>query len=65
MDVLSIKNEVEQAIAAKPAPEKVMLARAKEWHKEGKEEVNWQRLMPPRGFQVLPADGLWNAPSLG
>jgi transposase len=31
-----------------------MLARAKEWHKEGKEEVNWQRLMPPRGFQVLP-----------
>lgn len=38
----------------KPAPEKVMLAWAKEWHKEGK-EVNWQRLlMPPRGFQVLP-----------
>jgi transposase len=26
---------------------------AREWAKEGK-EVNWQRLMPPRGFQVLP-----------
>jgi transposase len=25
---------------------------AKEWAKEGK-EVNWQRLMAPRGFQVL------------
>ncbi len=37
----------------KPAPEKVMLAWAKEWHKEGS-KVDWQRLMPPRGFQVLP-----------
>jgi putative transposase len=37
----------------KPAPEKVMFAWAKEWHKEGK-EVDWQRFMPPQGFQVLP-----------
>ena len=26
---------------------------AQEWAKEGK-EVDWQRLMPPRGFKVLP-----------
>jgi transposase len=37
----------------KPVPEKVAKAWAKEWAKEGK-EVDWQRLMPPRGFRVLP-----------
>ncbi len=37
----------------KPAPEKVMFAWAKEWHREGK-KVDWQKFMPPRGFQVLP-----------
>jgi transposase len=26
---------------------------AEEWAKEGK-KVNWQRLMPPKGFWVLP-----------
>ena len=26
---------------------------AEEWAKEG-EKVGWQRLMPPRGFRVLP-----------
>ena len=26
---------------------------AEEWAKEGK-KIDWQRLMPPRGFQVLP-----------
>ena len=36
-----------------PAPGRVMLARAKEWHKEGK-KVNWERLMPPRGYVALP-----------
>jgi transposase len=30
-----------------------MIAWAREWHGEGK-EVDWRRLMPPRGFQVLP-----------
>jgi putative transposase len=33
----------------KPVPEEV----AEEWAKEGK-EVDWQRLMPPKGFRVLP-----------
>ena len=36
----------------KPLPEKVAKVWAEEWAKEGK-EVNWQRLMPPRGFRVL------------
>ena len=34
----------------KPIPEKVAKVWAQEeWAKEGK-EVDWQRLMPPRGF---------------
>src|SRR3712207_1327262 len=37
----------------KPVPEKVAKVWAAEWAKEGK-EADWQRLMPPRGFQVLP-----------
>ena len=37
----------------KPAPEKVLEAWAAEWAKEGK-KVDWQKLLPPRGFQVLP-----------
>jgi putative transposase len=37
----------------KPAPEKVLEAWAAEWAKEG-EKVDWQKLLPPRGFQVLP-----------
>jgi putative transposase len=37
----------------KPVPEEVAEAWAREWAKEGK-EVNWQRLMPPRDFRVLP-----------
>ena len=36
----------------KPVPEKVAKRWAQEWAKEGK-EVDWQRLMPPRGFRVL------------
>ncbi len=38
---------------AKPVPEKVVKMWAEEWAKEGK-KVDWQRLMPPRGFKVLP-----------
>ena len=34
-------------------PEEVAKLWAQEWAKEGK-EVDWQRLMPPRGFKVLP-----------
>jgi putative transposase len=37
----------------KPIPEEVAKIWAAEWAKEGK-KVDWQRLMPPRGFQVLP-----------
>ncbi len=37
----------------KPAPEKVMVAWAREWHRAGK-EVDWRRLMPPRGYVNLP-----------
>jgi putative transposase len=37
----------------KPVPEKVAEIWAREWAKEGK-NVDWQNLMPPKGFQVLP-----------
>ena len=37
----------------KPTPEKLAKIWAEEWAKEGK-KIDWQRLMPPRGFQVLP-----------
>jgi putative transposase len=37
----------------KPVPEEVAKRWAAEWAKEGK-TVDWQRLMPPRGFVVLP-----------
>ena len=37
----------------KPAPKKVLMAWAKQWLHEGV-EVNWEKLMPPKGFVVLP-----------
>jgi hypothetical protein len=37
----------------KPAPEEVLMSWAEELAKEGK-TVDWQKLVPPRGFQVLP-----------
>jgi putative transposase len=37
----------------KPLQEKVARLWAEEWAKQG-EKVDWQRLMPPRGFRVLP-----------
>jgi transposase len=37
----------------KPAPEEVLMAWAREWAKEGM-KVDWQKLMPPKGFVVLP-----------
>ena len=39
--------------AKKPAPEEVLRAWAREWAKEGV-AVDWQKLMAPKGFQVLP-----------
>lgn len=37
----------------KPAPKEVLMAWAREWAKEGV-RINWEKLLPPRGFQVLP-----------
>ena len=37
----------------KPIPEKVARVWAEEWAKEGK-KVDWQKLMPPRGYVALP-----------
>jgi putative transposase len=37
----------------KPVPEKVARIWAAEWAKEGK-EVEWEKLMPPRGYVALP-----------
>jgi len=37
----------------KPAPEEVLMAWAREWAKEGV-TVDWQKLLPPKGFLVLP-----------
>jgi putative transposase len=37
----------------KPVPEEVARVWAQEWAKEGK-KVDWQRLMPPRGYVALP-----------
>ena len=37
----------------KPAPEEVLMAWAKQWAREGV-MVDWQELLPPRAFQILP-----------
>jgi len=37
----------------KAAPEEVLKLWAREWAKE-RVAVDWQKLMPPKGFQVLP-----------
>jgi transposase len=37
----------------KPAPEEVLMAWAREWAREGV-KADWQKLMPPKGFVVLP-----------
>ena len=51
-EVLGLSVEVVRK-PQKPVPEKIAKLWAQQWDKEGK-EVNWQRLMPPKGFQVLP-----------
>jgi putative transposase len=38
---------------AKPVPEEVAKLWAEEWAKEGR-KIDWQRLMPPRGYVALP-----------
>ena len=37
----------------KPAPKEVLKLWAEQWSKEGV-AVNWKKLLPPKGFQVLP-----------
>lgn len=37
----------------KPAPKEGLMAWAEQWLKEGT-VVDWERLMPPKGFVVLP-----------
>jgi hypothetical protein len=46
----------------KLAPEKVLEAWAAEWAKMEGKKVDWHKLLPPCGFQVLPRRiGWWNA----
>jgi putative transposase len=51
-EVLGLSVEVVRK-PPKPVPEMVAQIWAEEWAKEGK-AIDWQRLMPPRGFRVLP-----------
>jgi putative transposase len=51
-EVLGLSVEVVRK-PPRPVPEEVAECWASEWAKEGK-EVDWQSLMPPRGFKVLP-----------
>jgi putative transposase len=52
-EALGVSVEVVRKPPTKPLPKQVAKIWAEEWAKEG-EEVDWQRLMPPRGFRVLP-----------
>ena len=53
-EVLGLSVEVVRKPPKPPVPEKLAKVWAQEeWAKEGK-EVDWQRLMPPGGFRVLP-----------
>jgi putative transposase len=52
-EVLGLSVEVVRK-PPKPTPEKVAKIWAEEWAKEEGTKVDWQTLMPPRGFRVLP-----------
>jgi transposase len=47
-----------------PAPKEALMAWAEQWRKEGV-MVDWEKLLPPRGFVVLPRRWVWNAPLPG
>jgi putative transposase len=51
-EVMGVSVEVVRKLP-KPVPENVARIWAQEWAKEGK-AIDWQRLMPPRGFVALP-----------
>ena len=38
----------------KPVPEKVAKRWAEEWAKAEGKKIDWERLMPPRGYVALP-----------
>jgi putative transposase len=50
--VLGLSVEVVRR-TPKPTPERVAMMWAEEWSKEGW-EIDWQKLLPRRGFEVLP-----------
>jgi putative transposase len=50
--VLGLSVEVVRR-TPKPTPERVAMMWAEEWAKEGR-EIDWQKLLPRRGFEVLP-----------
>jgi putative transposase len=50
--VLGLSVEVVRR-TPKPTPERVAMIWAEEWSKEGW-EIDWQKLLPLRGFEVLP-----------
>jgi putative transposase len=52
-EVMGLSVEVVRKPKKPLLPENVAKRWAEEWAKEGI-KVDWQRLMPPRGFQVLP-----------
>jgi putative transposase len=37
----------------KPAPEEILKSWAEQWNQEGV-EVDWEQLLPPKGFRILP-----------
>ena len=51
-EVLGLSVEVVHR-TRKPPPEKIARIWAEEWAKEGR-KIEWQRLMPRRGFELLP-----------
>jgi putative transposase len=51
-EVLGLSVEIVRR-PPKPIPEEVARTWAQEWAKEG-QKIDWQKLMPPRGFVVLP-----------
>jgi transposase len=51
-EVLGLSVEIVRR-PPKPIPEKVTRVWAEEWAKEGM-KPDWEKLLPQRGFQVLP-----------
>jgi putative transposase len=62
-EVMSLSVEVVRK-PPKPVPEEVAKGWAEEWAKEGR-KIDWQRLMPPRGYVAYPAGGWLRGPFLG